>query len=128
MTPQSIPQLFLKCQGEACYTVGMEILPPVDKVALALSDPLRLHILDLLAAGRNDPCLSPDIPELPTAMCATDLQHKLGEIGASKLAYHLKELRETGLVQEHKQGKWVYYLLNEEVLHSFLTQLQQRFL
>ena len=100
----------------------------VDKVALALSDPLRLHILDLLAAGRDDPCCSPDIPELPTAMCATDLQHKLGEIGGSKLAYHLKELREAGLVQEHKQGKWVYYLLNEEVLQRFLAQLQQRFL
>jgi ArsR family transcriptional regulator len=100
----------------------------VDKVALALSDPLRLHILDLLAEGRNDPCWSPDIPELPTAMCATDLQHKLGEISGSKLAYHLKELREAGLVQEHKQGKWVYYLLNEEVLQTFLAQLQQRFL
>jgi len=106
----------------------MEISSLVDKVALALSDPLRLHILDLLAAGRNNPCWSPDIPELPTAMCATDLQHKLGDIGSSKLAYHLKELREAGLVQEHKQGKWVYYLLNETVLQAFLSQVQQRFL
>lgn len=106
----------------------MDTALPVDKVALALSDPLRLRILDLLAAGRRDPCWSPDIPELPTAMCALDLQHKLGEIGASKLAYHLKELREAGLVQEHKQGKWVYYLLNEEVLQGFLGQLRQRFL
>jgi ArsR family transcriptional regulator len=106
----------------------METMSALDKVAFALSDPLRLRILDLLAAGRDDPCLSPDIPELPTAMCATDLQHKLGNMGASKLAYHLKELREAGLVQEHKQGKWVYYLLNEEVLHGFLRQLQQRFL
>lgn len=106
----------------------METTTPLDKVALALSDPLRLRILDLLVEGRNDPCCSPDIPELPTAICATDVQHKLGEIGASKLAYHLKELREAGLVQEHKQGKWVYYVLNEEVLHAFLNQLQRRFL
>ena len=112
----------------ACYTVGMDTSSLVDKVALALSDPLRLHILDLLAAGRNNPCWSPDIPELPTAMCATDLQHMLGDIGGSKLAYHLKELREAGLVQEHKQGKWVYYLLNEAVLQAFLSQVQQRFL
>jgi ArsR family transcriptional regulator, arsenate/arsenite/antimonite-responsive transcriptional repressor len=106
----------------------MENSLPVDKVALALSDPLRLHILDLLAAGRDDPCLSPDIPELPTAICATDLQQKLGDMSASKLAYHLKELREAGLVQEHKQGKWVYYLINEQALHAFLSQLRQRFL
>lgn len=106
----------------------METTTLLDKVALALSDPLRLRILDLLVEGRNDPCLSPDIPELPTAICATDLQYRLGEIGASKLAYHLKELREAGLVQEHRQGKWVYYLLNEEVLQGFLSQVQQRFL
>lgn len=106
----------------------METIPALDKVALALSDPLRLHILDLLAAGRNDPCWSPDIPELPTAMCATDLQRKLGDIGASKLAYHLKELREVGLVQEHKQGKWVYYLLNEDLLNTFLQHIRRRFL
>lgn len=111
-----------------CYTGGMETITPLDKVALALSDPLRLRILDLLVEGRNDPCCSPDIPELPTAICATDLQLKLGEIGASKLAYHLKELREAGLVQEHRQGKWVYYVLNEDVLQGFLGQLQRRFL
>lgn len=106
----------------------METALPLDKIALALSDPLRLRILDLLAAGRHDPLWSPDIPELPTAMCALDLQHKLGEISGSKLAYHLKELRDTGLVQEHKQGKWVYYLLNEAVLQAFLNQVQQRLL
>jgi ArsR family transcriptional regulator, arsenate/arsenite/antimonite-responsive transcriptional repressor len=106
----------------------MTIDASLDKIALALSDPLRLHILDLLAAGRHDPCWSPDIPELPTAMCALDLQRKLGDIGASKLAYHLKELREVGLVQEYKQGKWVYYLLNQDLLNTFLQQIQRRFL
>lgn len=111
-----------------CYTIVMNTAAPLDKIALALSDPLRLLILDLLAAGRRDPCCSPDIPELPMAMCATDLQRKLGDIGASKLAYHLKELREVGLVQEHKQGKWVYYLLNQDLLNAFLQRVQQRFL
>lgn len=100
----------------------------LDKIALALSDPLRLHILDLLAAGRNDPCWSPDIPELPTAMCALDLQHRLEEMSASKLAYHMKVLREAELVREHRQGKWVYYLVNEDALTAFLQQVQSRYL
>ncbi|HEV8191921.1 MAG TPA: metalloregulator ArsR/SmtB family transcription factor [Ktedonobacterales bacterium] len=100
----------------------------LDKVALALSDPLRLKILDLLAQGRNDPCSSPDIPELPTAMCALDLQHMLGESSASKLSYHMKVLRDAGLVREHKQGKWVYYLVNEGTFSAFLDQMHARFL
>jgi ArsR family transcriptional regulator, arsenate/arsenite/antimonite-responsive transcriptional repressor len=123
-----ILQVFLKCQEDLCYTLAMDTTPDLDKIALALSDPLRLQILDLLAAGRHDPCVSPDIPELPTALCALDLQSKLGDIGASKLAYHLRELRDIGLVQEHKQGKWVYYLLNQGLLHAYLHRIQQRFL
>jgi ArsR family transcriptional regulator, arsenate/arsenite/antimonite-responsive transcriptional repressor len=100
----------------------------LDKVALALSDPLRLTILDLLAQGRNDPCLSPDIPELPTAICALDLQHMLGEASTSKLAYHMKVLRDAELVREHKQGKWVYYLVNEGTLSAFLDQMHARYM
>jgi ArsR family transcriptional regulator len=99
----------------------------LDRVALALSDPLRLQILDLLAAGRNDPCWSPDIPELPTAICALDLQRRLGEASASKLSYHMKVLRDAGLVLEHKHGKWIYYLVNEATLSAFLAQLQLRY-
>lgn len=102
--------------------------PLLDKVALALSDPLRLRILDLLAAGRSDPTWSPDIPELPTAMCAIDLQHRLGELSASKLSYHMKALREAGLVREHRQGKWIYYLVNEDALAGFLDDVRRRYL
>ena len=61
-------------------------------------------------------------------MCALDLQRELGDMSASKLAYHLKELRNVGLVQEHKRGRWVYYLLNQDLFHALLTHLQQRFL
>jgi ArsR family transcriptional regulator len=106
----------------------MQHSPLLDKVALALSDPLRLRILDLLAAGRADPTWSPDIPELPTAICAIDLQHRLGELSASKLSYHMKVLRESGLVREHRQGKWIYYLVNEDALAGFLEQIRGRYL
>ena len=111
-----------------CYSSAMDAAFPLAKIAHALSDPLRVQILDLLAAGRNDPCYSPDIPELPTAMCALDLQHRLGDIGPSKLSYHMRELRDAGLVREHKQGKWVYYLLDRALLVQFLEQISQRFL
>src|SRR5579871_2878595 len=102
----------------------------VTKIALALSDPLRVRILDLLVVGRADPTWSPDIPELPTAICAIDVQRRLGEdaLSKSKLSYHMHELREAGLVREHRQGKWTYYILNDDVLAAFVAQVQARYL
>jgi ArsR family transcriptional regulator len=100
----------------------------VAMIAAALSDPLRVQILELLAEGRRDPCWSPNLPDYPTAMCALDLQRKLGDMSASKLAYHMKELRAAGLVQEHKQGKWVYYMLSQNGFRDFVQQIEDRFL
>lgn len=104
----------------------------VQQIALALSDPLRLAILDLLAAGRTTTCLtacaSPYDPRLPEALCAADLQQRLGAMNPSKLAYHLKELREAGLVREQRRGKWVYYELNHATLQQFVAYLTQRYL
>lgn len=100
---------------------------PHDQIALALSDPLRLRILDLLAAGRNERCPSPDNPELPRSICAVDLQRQLDPIAPSKLAYHLKELREAGLIKECKQGKWVYYHIDHQALQEFLQTMARRY-
>jgi ArsR family transcriptional regulator len=97
-------------------------------IALALSDPLRLRILDLLYAGRNERCHSPGNPDLPQALCALDLQRQIGDIAPSKLAYHLKELREVGLIHERKNGKYVYYQLNQACIKQFLQDTNQRYL
>lgn len=98
------------------------------QLALALSDPLRVQILDLLAAGRTPCCASPDHPELPRALCATDVQQRLGAITPSKLSYHLKILRDAELIQERRQGKWIYYELNRPTLCYFSQLLYQRYL
>lgn len=110
------------------YTYVMTTPDAVQQIALALSDPLRLAILDLLAAGRTTACASPYDPCLPEALCAADLQQHLGAMTPSKLAYHLKELREAGLVREQRRGKWVYYELNHATLQQFVACLTQRYL
>ena len=98
------------------------------QIALALSDPLRVQILDLLAAGRTSCCASPDHPELPRALCATDVQQHLDAITASKLSYHLKILRDADLIQERRQGKWIYYEINRATLCHFSQHLHQRYI
>lgn len=101
---------------------------PLDRLAHVLGDPMRLQILDLLARGRRaEPCCSPRHPDRPRAVCACDLRPAFGDIAPSKLAYHLKELREAGLVTEERKGKWVYYSLDEAALEGFARRLLRRY-
>lgn len=99
----------------------------IDRIALALSDPIRLQVLDLLVAGRNETCCSPCNPDQPGAICGCDLQDRLC-LTASKLSYHMKELREAGLTREQKRGRWVYYCIDREALNGYLTALHDRFM
>jgi hypothetical protein len=47
----------------------------------------------------------PPHPQLPHALCPyLDVRPKMGNIATSKLSYHLKELREAGLVEERELG------------------------
>lgn len=98
----------------------------LERVALALSDPIRLRILDLLAAGRDEACCSPENPEAPVGLCSCDLLPIL-ELAPSRLSYHMKELREAGLITEQKRGRWVYFSLNREALSAFSQAVQDRF-
>ncbi len=61
----------------------------------ALSDARRLRILDLLRRGEQ---------------CVCDLQADL-DCGQSLLSFHLKTLRDAGLVSARKEGRWSFYQL-----------------
>jgi ArsR family transcriptional regulator len=61
----------------------------------ALSDPRRLRILDLLRGGEQ---------------CVCDLQVD-SDIAQSLLSFHLKTLRDAGLVTVRKEGRWSHYQL-----------------
>ena len=64
----------------------------------ALSDPRRLRILDLLRGGEQ---------------CVCDLQAAL-DCGQSLLSFHLKTLRDAGVVSMRKDGRWSHYRLEAE--------------
>ena len=59
----------------------------------ALSDPTRLGILEMLRAGQH---------------CVCDLQSAL-DAAQSRLSFHLKVLKDAGLVTDRKEGRWSYY-------------------
>jgi ArsR family transcriptional regulator len=69
----------------------------------ALSDPVRLRLLSILAAS----------PE--GEVCVCDL---VGPLDKSQptVSHHMKILSEAGLVQGDRRGKWVWYSLNRDRL------------
>ena len=66
----------------------------------ALSDETRLAILQMLQDGER---------------CVCDLQTDL-DAAQSRLSFHLKVLREAGLVTDRKDGRWSYYTIVPESL------------
>ncbi|KGF73526.1 transcriptional regulator [Neosynechococcus sphagnicola sy1] len=78
----------------------------------ALSDPLRLQVLDLLRSQER---------------CVCDLCEAL-EVTQSKLSFHLKALKEADLVRARQQGRWIYYSLNLPqlvVLEQYLAEYRR---
>lgn len=66
----------------------------------ALSDETRLRILDTLRGGEK---------------CVCDLAAVVGA-QQSRLSFHLRVLREAGLVRDRRDGRWIYYGLRPEAL------------
>jgi ArsR family transcriptional regulator len=93
---------------ECCPSVLSAPLDAADAAELAtgfsaLSDPVRLRVLSMLA----------DAPE--GEVCVCDFVDPLGK-SQPTISHHLKILSEAGLVQSEKRGRWVWYSLNRDRL------------
>lgn len=49
--------------------------------------------------------------------CVCELQEDL-DAAQSRLSFHLKKLKEAGVVTDHRDGRWVYYSLVPEALEQ----------
>lgn len=74
----------------------------------ALGDETRLRLIDLLREGEQ---------------CVCHLTDALGT-GQSRLSFHLKTLKDAGLVTDRRQGRWVYYALDREAIEAAERYLQ----
>jgi len=66
----------------------------------SLSDPIRVNILELMMCGE---------------ICVCDIVKVTG-LSQSKISYHIKILKDSGLISDRQEGRWVYYKLDLEVL------------
>ncbi|HEY8166647.1 MAG TPA: metalloregulator ArsR/SmtB family transcription factor [Gemmatimonadaceae bacterium] len=74
----------------------------------ALSDETRLEIVSMLASGER---------------CVCDLTDAL-DAAQSRLSFHLKVLKDAGIVTDRRDGRWVHYSINRDRLDEMESALR----
>ena len=102
------------------YNAGVptatRIAPDLDRAVTlfhALSDVTRLSILDMLRGGER---------------CVCELQDEL-DAAQSRLSFHLRVLKDAGLVADRREGRWSYYSIVPDALaevHDLSVALQPK--
>jgi ArsR family transcriptional regulator, arsenate/arsenite/antimonite-responsive transcriptional repressor len=85
---------------ESMATRTLADLERTTRLFHALSDQTRLSILQRLRFGER---------------CVCDLTDAL-DAAQSRLSFHLKVLKDAGLVTDRREGRWMYYTLNTDAL------------
>jgi ArsR family transcriptional regulator, arsenate/arsenite/antimonite-responsive transcriptional repressor len=98
----------------SCCAPAVGLNPAVDAeriatVAKALSEPLRVHVLDVLRRSAE-----------PVCQCELIA---LFEVKQSLLSHHMRRLIEAGLVDVERRHKWAYYSVSPDAAEEFSTWL-----
>ena len=75
------------------------------KIYKALGEPTRLKIARLLVHEAN--------------LCCSDIGIRLEKIAGSTLSHHLKQLTDCGLLGTYKEGTYIYYSLDRELIRKY---------
>jgi ArsR family transcriptional regulator len=89
--------------GTCCESLGSDGFDETDAAELAngfhaLSDPVRLHLLSMIASSGS------------TGVCVCDLVQPSGR-SQPTVSHHLRVLRQAGLVTSEKRGTWAWYFV-----------------
>ena len=106
-------------QAQCCAPLACEPLPEAgaDELAAlfkAVADPVRLRLLSLIACHEGG------------ESCVCDLLDAF-DMTAPSVSYHLKILREAGLISSERRGTWVYYRVNPPVMARMSAVLAPSF-
>jgi ArsR family transcriptional regulator len=118
MVNQGLLPVIQDGEGECCAPLACEPLSPGGAGELAplfkaLADPVRLRLLSLIACHDGG------------ESCVCDLLDAF-DMTAPSVSYHLKILREAGLVSSERRGTWVYYRAIPEAMARMSAVLVPR--
>lgn len=77
------------------------------KILKAIADPKRLCIVDMLSCGE---------------LCACKILEAF-HIAQPTLSHDMRVLMDAGVVTARREGKWIYYALEQTTLQAFYEQL-----
>jgi ArsR family transcriptional regulator, arsenate/arsenite/antimonite-responsive transcriptional repressor len=105
-----------RAAGEACCEPV--VYPDVDRVqadrmaaiAKALSDPIRVQLVDVLRKHAGKVCVCELVP--------------LFDLSQPTVSHHLKVLREAGIVDSERRGLWAYYYVLPDALKELSAWLK----
>ena len=88
---------------------GTKVSDELLRLFRALGDETRLRLLQRLRDGEQ---------------CVCDLTENL-ESRQSLLSFHLRTLKDAGLVTDRRDGRWVYYAINPDGLEALRRALDE---
>ncbi|GAB1689742.1 ArsR/SmtB family transcription factor [Krasilnikovia sp. M28-CT-15] len=97
------------CTPLAVQALSHEQAVAVAPMFKALSDPVRLRLMSLIASTAE--------------ACVCDLTDAF-DLSGPTISYHLRLLREAGLVDYERRGTWVYYWVKPETFRQLGTLLE----
>lgn len=80
-------------------------------VLSALADPTRLRMVSMLLAAPEGSC------------CGCDMEEPLG-LSQPTISHHLKVLKQAGIVEGERRGRWVHYRVVPERLEEIAAALR----
>ena len=100
--------------ASACCAPAVGLDPAVDAerlaaIAKAISEPVRVQILDVLRRSAQ-----------PVCQCELIA---LFDVRQSLLSHHMKKLADSGLVVVERRHKWAYYAVADDVLEELTSWL-----
>jgi ArsR family transcriptional regulator len=132
MNRQTIPIIKDNPSPKGDLAPGEEIrIARLTALGSALSDPIRVRMLSLLVAATVEGRGCCDLPDLGVpadteetgiGVCVCEFEQYF-RMGQSKVSYHLRKLKEAGIVREEKRGKWSFYSLDREAATHLINEL-----
>jgi len=86
-------------------------LKQVEKISKALSDSNRLKILKAIQTHQG---------KLECTSIVSSLN-----LAQPSISHHIKKLVDSELIEPHKEGRFYFYSLNQEVLDTYLNTLKK---
>jgi ArsR family transcriptional regulator, arsenate/arsenite/antimonite-responsive transcriptional repressor len=93
-----------RCEPVALPEVDAADAERIAAVAKALSDPIRVQLVDVLRGHAGE-------------VCVCELE-PLFDVSQPTLSHHLRTLREAGIVGVERRGLWAYYYVHQDAIEE----------